>query len=159
MPSLTVMLPQGHLVRILNVANNFVALLHFVYAIIAFPSFICLRQILVLNVFKASRVYMATHVRVKFRLINFWESFFRAIFGHSRSCAVNLYHTKMFFIIFGLVAVTKLWLAFLLTLINISFGRYILFFKIALNEFLTLHSDILLVLIKDKSLHYFYFIS
>lgn len=61
--------------RILSFASNlFDALVQFDYAIIAFPSFlnyvhlpICLRQIRVLNVFKASRVNMATHLRVNFR--------------------------------------------------------------------------------------------
>ena len=68
MQSLADMLAGGHLLRILNVASNlFDPLLHFDYAIIAFPGFICLRQIRILNVFKASRVNTITHVRVNFR--------------------------------------------------------------------------------------------
>ena len=42
MQSVTDMLSEGHLVRILNVDSNlFDPLLHFDYAIIAFPSFLC----------------------------------------------------------------------------------------------------------------------
>ena len=42
MQSLTDMLAEGHLVRILNVASNlFDSLVHFDCAIIAFPGFIC----------------------------------------------------------------------------------------------------------------------
>ena len=124
MQSLTVVLAESHLVRILNVASKlFDALLHFDYAIIAFPSYICLRQILVLNVFKASRVNMATHVRVNFR----WNNFESHFSGRS---LVILVAVRQICII--QTCFYHIWLAVdcsnytvarvLLTLINISFS-------------------------------------